>query len=304
MTLPEKCDWIAVDWGTSRLRVWAMNGQGAPMAHASSDQGMGVLAGGEFEPALMALIGDWLGDARVPVIVCGMAGAREGWRQAPYRAVPCAPVAAGGLTAVSADDPRLDVRIIPGLSQQTPADVMRGEETQIAGLLHADPGFEGVACLPGTHSKWVDIQGGRIVRFQTFMTGELFDLLADKSILRHTLAGDGADEAAFDAAARWALVDGPAVTAQLFGLRAAALLHGPDPSAARARLSGLLIGGELCAARAYWTGRTVHLIGAGPVADSYARALTVTNCRHERRDAEALTLGGLALVRGMVEDAR
>jgi 2-dehydro-3-deoxygalactonokinase len=77
MTLPEACDWIAVDWGTSRLRVWAMDAQGAAMAHATSDQGMGVLAQGAFESALMALIAPWLGDARVPVIVCGMAGARD-----------------------------------------------------------------------------------------------------------------------------------------------------------------------------------------------------------------------------------
>jgi 2-dehydro-3-deoxygalactonokinase len=308
MTLPEACDWIAVDWGTSRLRVWAMDAQGAAMAHATSDQGMGVLAQGAFESALMALIAPWLGDARVPVIVCGMAGAREGWRQAAYRAVPCAPVAAGGLTPVPTDDPRLDVRIVPGLSQQTHADVMRGEETQIAGFLRADPGFEGVACLPGTHSKWVDVQSGKIVRFQTFMTGELFDLLADKSILRHMIAreqgaDDAAGDAAFDAAARWALVDGPAVAAQLFGLRAAGLLHGPDPVAARARLSGLLIGSELCAARAYWMGRKVHLIGDGPVADRYARALTASGCSLARLDAEALTLGGLALVREMIKDA-
>lgn len=303
MTRLDGCDWIAVDWGTSRLRVWAMDAAGAVLARAASDQGMGVLASGEFEGALLALIAPWLGDARMPVVVCGMAGAREGWRQAAYRAAPCAPMAAGGLTPVPTSDPRLDVRIVPGLSQQSPPDVMRGEETQIAGFLHADPGFEGVACLPGTHSKWVDIQGGKIVRFQTFLTGELFELLADKSILRHTLASEETDEVAFDAAARWALVDGPAVTAQLFGLRASALLNGPDPAAARARLSGLLIGSELCAARAYWMGRKVHLIGAGAVADRYARALTASGCSLARIDAEALTLAGLHLARNLMTDA-
>jgi 2-dehydro-3-deoxygalactonokinase len=296
MTRP---DWIAVDWGSSHLRVWAMDAGGAALARAASDRGTGGLGVAEFEPALLSLIAPWLEKARVPVLVCGMAGAREGWAQAGYRSVPCAPVAAGGMTAPMVRDPRLDVAIIPGLSQSAPADVMRGEETQIAGLLRARPDFSGALCLPGTHSKWAALGGGGVTGFQTFMTGEMFELLAARSVLRHT-AESGWHDDAFAGAVRDALDDPAAMPAQLFGLRAGALLHGLAPGAARARLSGLLIGAELSAARAFWSAGPVHLVGAGPLARAYAAALAVAGCTAIIEDAEALTLSGLHLARDLM----
>ncbi|MEO1470674.1 MAG: 2-dehydro-3-deoxygalactonokinase, partial [Pseudomonadota bacterium] len=84
--------WLAVDWGTTRLRAWAMDEAGRVLAERASDDGMARLAPEAFEPALLALVGDLLSDARVPVpvpvTICGMAGARQGWREAPYRSVP------------------------------------------------------------------------------------------------------------------------------------------------------------------------------------------------------------------------
>ncbi|OZA06724.1 MAG: 2-keto-3-deoxy-galactonokinase, partial [Rhodobacterales bacterium 17-64-5] len=241
--------WIAVDWGTSNLRAWAMDARGQVLAEAASEDGMGKLAKAEFEPALLRLIGGWLGEGPMPIIACGMVGSRQGWCEAPYRSVPCPPLDPLAQVAVPTTDPRLAMRIAPGLRQTTPADVMRGEETQIAGALSLIPDYDGVLCLPGTHSKWAQISAGEVVSFQTFMTGEMFALLSETSVLRHGMEGDGWDDAAFDSAVGDALSRPERLAARLFALRAEGLIADLAPAAARARLSGLLIGAELAAAR-------------------------------------------------------
>ena len=115
-----------------------------------------------------------------------MVGARQGWIEAPYASVPCTP--ATQTIAPECRDPRLEMHILAGIRQLHPPDVMRGEETQIAGVLLREPGFEGVICLPGTHTKWAEVAGGIITSFQTFMTGELFGLLSTQSVLRHSMS--------------------------------------------------------------------------------------------------------------------
>ena len=249
MTDTLKPDWIAVDWGTSNLRAFAMH-QSAVIAEAVSDDGMGKLARDAFEPALIKLITPWLAsDAKTPVIACGMVGSRQGWFEAPYRTTPCAALDPAALTSVPISDPRISVSVVPGLRQNKPADVMRGEETQIAGALALTPGFDGVFCLPGTHSKWVHVSAGEVVSFQTFMTGEMFALLSTQSVLRHGMAGNGWDDAAFDQGLSDALSRPEKIAANLFSLRAEGLLNGLAAPQARARLSGLLIGVELAAAK-------------------------------------------------------
>lgn len=290
-------DWIAADWGTSHLRVWGMRGADV-VAEAQSDAGMGSLAPHEFEPALLALVGDWLGDAGTEVIACGMVGARQGWAEAPYRAVPCAPVDRGGLMPVAARDARLRVALVPGLMQARPADVMRGEETQIAGFLARRPQFDGVLCLPGTHSKWVRISAGEVVSFQTFMTGEMFDLLSRQSVLRHGL--EGWNDEAFDEGVSDTLSRPEALAARLFGIRAGGLVAGLSSSSARARLSGLLIGAELAAARPYWLGQAVVVIGSDTLATAYVRALAAQGVVAQAEPGSALVLAGLRGLRAGV----
>ena len=194
-----------------------------------------------------------------------MAGARGGWEEAPYATVPCPPGPAA-FARPRTRDPRLSVRILPGLRQDQPPDVMRGEETQLAGLLAAEPGFDGVACLPGTHTKWVHLSAGEVVSFASYMTGEIFALLATASVLRKTVAPDGWSDPDFLQAVEDGMARPERTAARLFGLRAEALLHGLPPERARARLSGLLIGAELAGARPYWLGREVVLIGADRLA--------------------------------------
>jgi 2-dehydro-3-deoxygalactonokinase len=284
--------WIAVDWGTSNLRAWAMGPEGV-LDHAESDRGMGKLRPEEFEAALLDTVQPWLGAGPVLVLACGMVGAKQGWREAKYRAVPCSPTDPAGLIAVATTDARLDVRIAPGLSQDKPADVMRGEETQIAGALALYPKFDGVLCLPGTHAKWAHISAGEVVSFQTYMTGEMFALLSGQSVLRHSM-GEGWDDAAFDSGLSDALSRPDRIAAQLFSLRAQSLLHGLPGAAAKSRLSGLLIGIELAGAKPYWLGQDVKLIGATALAASYARALQSQGVTADVLDATACTLAGLS----------
>ena len=299
MTRP---DWIAVDWGTSHLRAWAMDADDTVLDRASSDDGMGSLEPDEFEPALLRLIGSWLGQDKMPVFACGMVGSRQGWAEAPYRKVPCKPAEAEPVS-VSTKDPRLSLRILPGISQDKPADVMRGEETQVAGVMHEFPGFDGVICLPGTHTKWIHVSAGEVVSFQTAMTGELFSLLTKNSVLRHSTGGGDLDRDAFEAGVDDMLSHPARLSRELFGIRAASLLHGQGAAAARGRLSGLLIGAELAAAKPYWLGQDVLVGGAEALVAHYAHALGMQGVPVRTSDAETLTLGGLRLARSAAKEA-
>ena len=288
-------EWVAVDWGTSNLRVWLFSGDGEVIDHAVSDRGMGQLTPDQFEPALLDMIGDHLQSGRVtPVICCGMVGARQGWVEAPYATAPCTPPSALQAVKPAVRDPRLEVYILPGIKQDEPADVMRGEETQIAGFLSSRPEYDGVLCLPGTHTKWVHISAGEIVSFRTFMTGELFALLSKQSVLRHSLAESGWVEEAFNASINDAMSSPHLIASRLFSFRAESLLHGVSSGMVRARLSGYLIGLELAGARPYWLGREVVIIGADRLAGHYANALSLQGTKLENAEGGALTLAGLS----------
>ena len=151
-------NWLAVDWGTSHLRIWWINAEGSVLAQRHSSDGMGDLRPDGFEAALVELADDLLpASEKTMVLICGMAGARQGWAEAPYVATPCPPPSVAAAVKVDTTDTRLAAHIIPGIKQECPADVMRGEETQIAGFLDKYPNFDGILCLPGTHCKWVQI---------------------------------------------------------------------------------------------------------------------------------------------------
>jgi len=287
-------DWIAIDWGTSNVRVWLVGQDGQIKDTRMSDMGMGQLAPAEFEPALLDLVDDWLQrGSTLHAVACGMVGARQGWAEAPYAPVPCKPEQADSVQAPVRDS-RLTVTILPGLSQTTPnADVMRGEETQIAGYLAAHPNFDGVICMPGTHTKWVHVSAAEVVSFQTCMTGELFALLSKQSVLRHSLQGFAWDDDAFATALSECLSRPASVSAKLFELRAADLLQGQGAAIARARLSGMLIGLELAGTKPYWLGQQVALIGDAKLCGLYQKGLSAQGVQAEIADATTMTLAGL-----------
>ncbi|MDG1341268.1 MAG: 2-dehydro-3-deoxygalactonokinase [Paracoccaceae bacterium] len=285
-------DWVAVDWGTSNMRAWCMSASGTERAAAASKNGMGVLAPDQFEDALLEVIGPWMTDRVLTVLCCGMVGSRQGWVEAPYATVPC-PVCPEGLVSAPTKSDLLDVRVIPGIKQNTPSDVMRGEETQIAGFLALNENWDGVICLPGTHTKWVQVSAGEIVSFQTFMTGELFSVISDKTVLRHTISPVGWDNDAYLAAVDDAMAKPERLAARLFSLRAEDLLTDLAGTAARSRLSGLLVGAELAAARPYWLGQNVAIIGAGEISRLYGQALSAQGVPATLADGSRFVLAGL-----------
>ncbi len=288
--------WIAVDWGTTNLRCWAMSETGEVLDTASSDQGMGSLAGNsaQFEAALLACIHPWLNDdSPLPVHACGMVGARQGWIEVPYESAPCSPVT--GLTKVPNTDSRIDVFIHAGICQSAPADVMRGEETQIAGLLRLHPDFEGLVCLPGTHTKWATITDQTLQHFRTCMTGEFWKLLAEQSVLRLTLDPGGWDQSAFlDAFASTFKKPGD-MLAQSFSLRAEALLHELNGATANAQLSGILMGHELASVlKDSETPKKVAIVGTSSNISLYESALASIYIETKQFASEEVTLKGLA----------
>ncbi|WP_170605491.1 2-dehydro-3-deoxygalactonokinase [Ruegeria arenilitoris] len=291
-----KTEWIAVDWGTSHLRAWAMQGE-TVLDHVQSECGMARVEKGRFEAALLSITDSWLGSTPTDVVACGMVGARQGWVEAPYSAVPSAPIPNMPIR-VPDTDPRVRAFVVPGLKQNSPPDVMRGEETQIAGFLGKHPNWDGVVCLPGTHTKWAQVSAGEVISFRTFMTGEIFDLLCSQSVLKHSTS-DGWDDPAFSDAVEDGLSKPEQLAARLFSLRAADLLHGQDTGTARARLSGQLIGAELAATRPYWLGQQLAIIGSDALIDIYAKALQQQGASVETANATMVTLAGLSLARNL-----
>ncbi|MEO9780021.1 MAG: 2-dehydro-3-deoxygalactonokinase [Sedimentitalea sp.] len=291
--MSKRADWIAVDWGTSNLRAWVFGPDDTLIARLASDLGMGALTPDAFEGVLLDLITPHLGDAVTPIICCGMVGARQGWKEATYVTVPCAPPGVGEATKVPATDPRIMPVILPGMQQSAPADVMRGEETQIAGYIAENPDFDGVICLPGTHTKWAQISAGEVVSFRTFMSGEMFALLSEQSVLRHSVQSKDWDDEAFSDAVSDALGTPQNLASRLFGLRAETLVNDMLPGTARSRLSGLLIGLELAGARPYWLGQRIAVVGDPRLSRLYEIALGCQSVPVEMGDGDAMTLAGL-----------
>ena len=287
------------DWGTTRLRLWLLDHAGRVLAERRSDEGLLSAQPDRFSGILERHLADMGAGAGVPVMICGMAGSRQGWIEAPYVTVPASlDEIFGG--AVRIPGQKRDIRIVPGLAQRAAdaPDVMRGEETQLAGAAETLSSGRHVVCMPGTHSKWVEIADGVVSRFQTFLTGELFSVLSTHSILSHALGAKpeavSAGSAAFAGACAAALADGGDISTRLFRLRAATLLQGLGPGDAAATLSGLLIGGEIASAsRTFATsGAGLVLLASGAMRELYAVALGLAGQTIQAIDAdEAVRIG-------------
>ena len=287
---------IAADWGTSNLRVWSMDHQGNVINSITNGKGMSSLEPSEFEPHLINLIENWLpteANARYPIIICGMAGAKTGWKEAAYLTAPCPPINKEKIVKIETEDQRISVSVIPGIMQKSPPDVMRGEETQIAGYLSKNPDFDGIICLPGTHTKWVHISAGEIVSFKTFMTGEIFLSLSERSILRSSVQSNDFDASSFLEAFENVYTNPALLSAKLFGLRAADLLENASTKILKSMLSGYLIGSELAGAKSYWLGQNIVMIGNNDLCVLYEKALKKLGLNTTIENAQNVTLNGL-----------
>lgn len=286
---------IVVDWGTSSFRAFRIADDGAIVDRRSSARGIMHVPDGRFAETLRNEVGDWLKAGENRVLLAGMIGSRQGWKEAPY--VPC-PAGAAELGAALVDVPfdGAQVKLVPGMNGvdlSGIAEVMRGEETQVVGALAAI-GRDGLACLPGTHSKWVRVEEGRIVRFTSHMTGEAFGALRDHTILGRMMK-DGApnDEAFLAGVARSAEPGG--LLHHLFGVRTQTLFGNLAETDGASYLSGILIGHELRAELGGMQGETVHLIGAPELVALYAQAIAACGSKAACHDGDA-SVRGLVMI--------
>ena len=285
---------IAIDWGSTHRRIYVLDGDGQVLARRHDARG--ITAPGPIDHAgevatIRAGVRAEFGD--LPVLAAGMIGSARGWVEVPYRPCPT------GLDALAEALHWVEpgrTAIVPGLCRGAalPADVMRGEEVQLlgacaAGLVPAD----GLLCQPGTHSKWAQMAGGAVVDFRTRMTGELFALLRQHSLLSPMMAGDAGDGPAFRAGLAAAQAARGDLLAALFGVRAAVLCGQQAASDGAAHVSGLLIGSDV-AAQALGAGTPVHLLADAGLGALYAAAIAATGASVVRVDSEAAFTAGAA----------
>ena len=289
-----KAKWIAADWGTTHMRAWAIDEKGEVLAYSESNEGMKDLQQNEFEPVLLRLIENWLDNKKItPVMACGMVGARQGWVETPYLKTPCVPIDKIQITVASTKDSRIQVNLVPGVMQHKPADIMRGEETQIAGFIKENPSFDGIVCLPGTHTKWVNVRAGQIENFRTFMTGELFGVISNNTLIKHSIESEGWDQVSFDNGVIKGFDNPGLIASDLFSLRSESIVNDLDSNSARATLSGLLLGVELNGAKNYWKDKKVILIGSELLTNNYQNGLKILGGKSLSFSLEAATLSGL-----------
>jgi 2-dehydro-3-deoxygalactonokinase len=286
---------------------------GSVLAERRSSEGMQSARTLGFANVLERTLSELGAPHDLPVIICGMAGARQGWVEAPYANVPCK---LDDIFSNSVSVPGIErmVRIVPGLAQrrEEAADVMRGEETQLAGAASSLSAGRNIVCMPGTHSKWAAMEDGTVTGFTTWMTGELFDVFAKHTILIHSIGEAvkcaSAAGAGFLRGVQLGLEGTAGVTSQAFGIRAATLLHDLASEEAACRLSGLLIGVEIAGARRRYDPDLdrVTLVASGALHTLYSAALNEAGFSVTEIDADQAVRAGLiqaARVNGMLPES-
>jgi len=299
-TLSNDASLIAVDWGTTRFRAWLVDGDGAIRDRVDTAAGILSVASGDFGGSFDRLVGPWLQrHGRLPVVASGMIGSRQGWREAPYAECPAgAGELAGKLVSVTSPNGQ-EAWLVPGVTwtdEDGVPDVMRGEETQIVGCLAEGDPPRRLFVLPGTHCKWAIVEGARIARFATFMTGELYALLRGHGILGRLMTGDEHDPAAFRRGVEYGSKAGGGLLKRLFSVRTLALFDRLPAAGVASYLSGLLIGREIAEAIA-WVG-SPHvaatrptIVGSSTLAPRYAEALSQLGIESRTGSEEAAVTG-------------
>jgi 2-dehydro-3-deoxygalactonokinase len=296
---------IALDWGTSNLRASLLGTGGRVLAQRAGASGIMAVPERRFAEALLAVVGDWLDEHKLPLIASGMIGSRQGWREAPYLACPASRAdAAHHVVTVPVRDGAV-LHIAPGLQctgADGEADVMRGEETQVWGAGLA----AGTCCvLPGTHSKWAWTGAGdTIERFSTYMTGELYALLTQHSILGRLMRFEGPDAAAFERGAALGLAAPADVMHTIFAARTAGLMERLPAASLPDFLSGILIGAEIGSATRNAKPARLTLLGEAALCGRYAAALKLAGIAAELAGADATTRGQWQIAgdAGLVKD--
>ncbi|MGK9235683.1 2-dehydro-3-deoxygalactonokinase [Inquilinus limosus] len=278
---------VALDWGTSSLRAWLLDADGAVRDEAAAPLGILKVPGGDFDAVFRQIAERWSPTA---AIASGMIGSRQGWAEAPYAHCPADEAAlVAGLIEIPTSL-GVTLRIVPGVSRVDAdgiPDVMRGEEVQILG--DAPATGRRLYVLPGTHSKWALAENGRIAWFATSMTGEAFAVLAEHSILGRLMDGRAYDQPAFRRGLALGASAGGGLLRRLFSARTLGLFGELEPKATGSYLSGLLIGAEVADARA----TVAAAIGAAATGAAPEEVTIVGGAELSARYAEAIEAAGL-----------
>lgn len=282
---------IAVDWGTTNRRAYRLDRSGVCTSEFEDSRGVLSVPGGAFPEAIREIRGR-LGD--LPLLLAGMVGSNRGWVEASY--APC-PVGIDDLAA-GLSWPGENEAIVPGVSfvGEGRADVMRGEEVQLLGAVaagHVPP--DSLVCHPGTHNKWVLVEGGQIRSFRTVMTGELFNLLKQHSILADLLAGEVRPGEAFELGVRHGM-DHCDLGSELFAVRARVLLGESEPRDAASYASGLLIGSDVRLGLSNGKSGPVFVMGRPELTILYSEALRCSGCDAVELDGEQSFLEGIRAI--------
>ena len=297
--MPHKIKLISLDWGTTSLRSYLIGTSGNILAAREGPYGILQVNNGDFATALRQLAGDWLKEyAYSPILASGMIGARQGWSEVPYADVPAG---LADLHPVPFDGFEKPFYFVPGLVFHNPAgvpDIMRGEETQVIGV-----GTDGIFLLPGSHSKWVLVQENKIIWFSTFITGELFAVLKDHSILGRMMAGTKSDCDAFSRGVSCGALSKSSMQA-LFSARTLALFGELPESGVADYLSGLLIGAEIAEARDMidTSNTDIIIVGGQDLSHRYEKALEMSGLRSRAAAKDSVARGHwrIALAAGLV----
>ena len=291
---------VAVDWGTTSFRLWLVTADGSVLGESRSREGMTTAREAGFATVLDRHLAEVGAGPDLPVIMCGMVGAKQGWVEAGYIDVPARLSDISGKAVPVAGQSR-DIRILPGLAQRDihAADVIRGEETQLLGASESMKTSDCLVAMPGTHSKWVRVVGREVLGFSTFMTGELFDVISKQSILQHAVTGSAGFDgghAAYLAALHAAYREPELATNRLFSIRARGLLFSLTPTDAEATLSGMMIGLELAGALKQAPKDTpVILVASGKLRGLYEAAFHRLGLKSTTIDADDAVRHGLSL---------
>jgi 2-dehydro-3-deoxygalactonokinase len=291
---------IGIDWGTTSFRAYRIDAGGGVIETREAPAGILSVRDGNFEGVLTREIGAWLAaEPELPVIASGMITSRQGWLEVPY--CPCPAGSAAIAAALMRHPDRRMLHFVPGLSligADGVPDVIRGEETQIVGEVGDRPGRH-LLVLPGTHSKWALAEDGVITWFATFMTGELFAVLKEHSILGRLMHGEADDAGAFERGRAYARSGKGGLLQRLFSARTLGLFDLLPESGVASYLSGLLIGSEIEEALGCLEAADAEicLIGASELAWRYRGALAARDLRVRPGHGDASARGQWLIAR-------
>ncbi len=284
--------WIAIDWGTSNFRAYLMKNDEV-LDKISSNDGMKFVKKNHFENILIKNISKWLpSDEVIEILASGMVGAKQGWVEVPYTETPCSVMKLKVLSP-KVNNKKIKIYILSGVSQNNPEDVMRGEETQLAGYFLDNPNFSGSICLPGTHSKWVNVKNYKILNFNTYLTGELYEIIKNHSVLKHSLETQEIYEKKLIQGVEKILKNPNNLSNVLFQLRAKDLLNNQSSVEANSLLSGYFLGLELLGSKVYWFEKDVILIGSDFLNRHYELCLKNKVNSIKKFTSSEMTLKGL-----------